>query len=63
LEEALDLSFDRLLMMIMMMMMMMQSEIETALLPDVGMERSAGKRGSTAHASVRVSRKLQKRLQ
>jgi len=46
-----------------MMMMMMQSEIETALLPDVGMERSAGKRGSTAHASVRVSRKLQKRLQ
>jgi len=62
LEEALDLSFDRLLMM-MMMMMMMQSAIETALLPDVRMKGIAGRRGSIAHAPVRVSRKLQKRLQ
>ena len=59
-EEALDLSFDRLQM---MMMMMMQSAIETALLPDVGMKGRAGKRGSTAPAPVRVSRKLQKLLQ
>ena len=58
-EEALDLSFDRLL----IRMMMMQSAIETALLPDVRMKGRAGKRGSTAHASVRVSRKLQKRFQ
>ena len=59
LEEALDLSFDRLL----MMMMMMQSAIETALVPEVGMKGRAGKRGSTAHAPVRVSRKLQKGLE
>ena len=62
-EEVLDLSFDRLLMMMMMMMMMMQRAIKTALLPDVGMKRRADKRGSTAHEPVRVSRKLQKRLQ
>jgi len=59
LEEAFDLSFDKL----MMMMMMMQSAIETILLPEMGMKGRAGKRGSTAHAPVRVSRKLQTHLQ